>query len=82
MKKLEQLALEQIKKNASTINMSLYEAKSNLIDIKNTLMHCDPNMSKEAVGELIKAAQKALAGVETACSSATHITSWAEGLSE
>lgn len=82
MKKLEQLALDEITKNAETINMALYEAKANLLSIRDTMKHCDPNLSKEAVIEYINAAQKALAGVDTSATSAKLIKSWAEGLSE
>lgn len=82
MKKLEQLALDEIKKNADSINMGLYDAKANLISIRDTLRHCDPNLSKEAVLEYLQAAQKALTGVESSMTSAGLIKSWADGLSE
>lgn len=82
MKKLESLALNEIKKNASSITMDLFDAKNRLVEIKNTLMHCDPNLSKEALTELINTAQKAIAGIDKASSSSTLIESWAEGLAE
>ena len=82
MKKLESLALDEIKKNASSINSNLFDAKNRLVEIKNTLMHCDPNLSKEALTDFINAAQKAIAGIDKASASGTLIESWAEGLAE
>lgn len=82
MKKLEQLALDEIKKNAHTINMGLFTAAAKLTAIRDTLRHCDPKMSKEGVNELIKAAIEALSNVENSTSSSKLIESWAEGLSE
>lgn len=82
MKKLESLALDEIKKNASSIIMNLFEAKNRLVEVKNTLMHGDPNLSKEALTSLINATQKAIAGIDQSSSSSTLIESWADGLSE
>lgn len=82
MKKLESLALDEIKKNASSITMNLFESKNRLVEIKNSLMHCDPNLSKDALTDFINAAQKAIAGIDKASSSSTLIESWAEGLAE
>ena len=82
MKKLEQLALDEIKKNAQSINMRLYNAGAKLTAIRDTLRHCDPKMSKEGVNELIKAAIEALSNVEDSTASARLIESWADGLSE
>jgi hypothetical protein len=82
MKKLEQLALDEIRKNAQSINMQLYTAGAKLTAIRDTLRHCDPKMSKEAVNELIKEAIEALSNVEVSTASSKLIESWAEGLSE
>lgn len=82
MKKLQSLALDEIKKNASSINSNLFDAKNRLVEIKNTLMHCDPNLSKEALTEFINAAHKAIAVIDKASASGTLIESWADGLAE
>ena len=50
--------------------------------IRDTLRHCDPKRSQEAVNELIKEAIEALSNVEGSTASSKLIESWAEGLSE
>ena len=82
MKKLEQLALDEIRKNAQSISMSLYHAGSKLTAIRDTLRHCDPKMSKEGVNELITAAIEALSNVENSTASSKLIESWSNALSE
>jgi hypothetical protein len=80
MKKLEQLALDEIKKNAHTINMELFNAASKLTALRDTLRHCE--ITKDGLTELIKTTIEALSNVEQSTASSKLIQSWAEGLAE
>lgn len=80
MKKLEQLALDEIKKNADTINMDLYQAQVNITAIRDTLRHCE--LTKEGLEEILLTAHKAISGVESSVAASKLIKSWVEGLSE
>lgn len=80
MKKLEQLALDEIKKNADTINMDLYQAQTNITAIRDTLRHCE--LTKEGLDEILLTAHKAISSVESSVAASKLIKSWVEGLSE
>jgi hypothetical protein len=81
MKKIEQMALNEISQKSSSIRMNAYTAKSHLQVIKQNLMHCDPKkMDKEFLGELIAAAQKAISEVDKVDADNILIGEWAESL--
>lgn len=82
MKKIEKLALDEIKQKSGNIDMSLYSARADLLAVKQTLMHCDLNRSKEALQELILTTQKAIAEVEKSQKDSKIIGEWASSLKD
>lgn len=82
MKALEMMALDEINKNSSVIDAKLYDAKANLLAVKQTLMHCDHGMSKESITELMTAIHKAVASIDESKASGVLIGQWSNSLKE
>lgn len=80
MKKIEKMALKEIERNSGNVRMQLDAAKTHLLSIKQTLMHCDPNLSKECKTELIAAACKAINEIEKSEAANSLMGDWAESI--
>lgn len=82
MKALEKMALDEINKNSSVIDAKLYDAKANVLAVKQTLLQCEHGMSKEAISELMNALHKAVASIDESKASGTLIGQWSNSLKE
>ncbi len=82
MNKIQKMALNEIKEKSNVVSMNLYKSKADLTSIKNELMHCDPNMSKEYFSNLVLELHKVINYIDESTSSVKSISSWADALDE